>query len=119
MSLRHASFAAILASASLLAACGGHDGGGAPPVAPGGLTAEPLAGGAHLAWTDNSDDEEMFMIYRMADGDAGYTLVDDVPFDTTTFHDTGVTGGVTYMFKVSAMNGGGETDSNEVEFVAP
>jgi hypothetical protein len=32
------------------------------------LTAEPLGGGAHLAWVDNSDDEDEFMVMRMEEG---------------------------------------------------
>lgn len=100
-----------------LTACSGDHGGDAEsaPAAPTGLVASELAGGAHLVWTDNSDNEEHFMIMRREDG-GEYVEVDMVDFDTTSYHDTAVTAGTTYTYQVWSMNSKGEGMSNEVTF---
>lgn len=104
----------------LPAACSEEHGGGVPPAAPSGLGAEPLTGGAHLTWTDNATDETQYMVLRMEDGvDTEYEVITTLPFDAESFHDTPLTSGSTYMFKVMAMNDEGESESNEVTFDAP
>ena len=93
------------------------------PNPPTDLKAEPLSGGAHLTWKDNSDNESAFMIQRMA-GTAAYMDLTSVPFDTTAYHDPNLAAG-TYMYRVMAMpkSGTHETGSgkysNEVTFTAP
>lgn len=114
--------AVLLASLSIsaLASCADEGGADGPPAAPSGLTAEPLGGGAHLTWTDNSDNEVHFMVMRMEDGvDTEYQQIAMTTFDTAQYHDTDVTAGGTYMYKITAMNEAGESDSNEVTFDAP
>jgi hypothetical protein len=97
-------------------ACGGEHGDAtAPPSAPTGLTVSAVSGGAHLTWTDTSDNEEHFMIMRKPTGGA-YDDVDTVAFNTVTYHDSSVTAGMTYVYKVVAMNAKGEASSNEVTF---
>jgi hypothetical protein len=113
-------FAALASIA--LAACGSsdHGGGDGAPAAPSGLTAESLADGAHLTWTDNSDNETEFMVMRMEDGvDTEYEVVATVEFNTTQYHDAPLTAGSTYMYQIMAMNDDGESLSNEVTFNAP
>ena len=65
MHLRLAYLGLVLAVAFIGApACGGDDddsGGADVPAAPSGLAVEALEGGAHLTWTDNSDNETQFM----------------------------------------------------------
>jgi len=95
-------------------------GGGAGPAAPSALTASALSGGAHLTWSDNSDDETEFMVMRMEDGvDADYVVIATVPFDSTSYHDAPLTAGASYMFQVMAMNDDGESESNAITFDAP
>ncbi len=98
----------------------GHEGGGeGVPAVPTGLGAEELDGGAHLTWTDNSDDETQFMVMRMADG-GEYETIASPPFDTSQYHDAGLESGTTYTYMVMAMNDAGASEgSNEVEFTAP
>ncbi len=113
-------FAALVTVAA--AACGsdGHDGGTGGPEAPTGLGAEPLGGGAHLTWTDNSDSETEFMVMRMEEGgDTAYVAISTLEFDSEQYHDAPLTSGSTYMYMVMAMNGMGEASSNEVTFAAP
>lgn len=101
----------------MVVACGGMSG----PAAPSELKVEPLGGGAHLTWKDNSTNETQFMIERKT-GTGAFTSVGTVPFDTTQFHDAPVTSGTTYVYRVMAMGSGGHlagSTSNEVTFNAP
>jgi len=100
-------------------ACGS-DSTATAPAAPTGLAAAALSGGAHLTWTDNSDNETEFMIMRMQQGvDTEMQTIATVPFDTSQYHNAPLTSGQTYMFMVMAMNHAGETESNQVTFNAP
>ncbi len=107
----------ILVLAALAAACGGMSG----PAAPSDLKAEPLSGGAHLTWKDNSTNEAQFMIERKT-GTGSFATVGTVPFDTTQYHDAPVTSGTTYVYRVMAVGSAGHASgvpSNEVTFNAP
>jgi hypothetical protein len=93
-----------------------HDGNAdAAPSAPTGLAVSNVAGGAHLTWMDTSDNEDHFMIMRK-EGTGMFDDVDMVTFNTTQFHDSSVTPGTSYVYKVVAMNAKGEASSNEVTF---
>jgi hypothetical protein len=105
-----------------LSACGGDDGaGGAVPAAPTNLNGSVLSGGAHLTWSDNSDNETEFMIMRKEMGStAGYATIAMPPFNTTTYHDAPLTSGKTYMYMVHAVNEAGDSQpSNEVMVAIP
>jgi hypothetical protein len=100
----------------LVAACGsGHGDADAPPVAPTNLVVSSVAGGGHLTWTDNSDNEDHFMVMRKPQGGT-YDDVAMVDFNVSQFHDSSVTAGTTYVYQIMAMNSAGETTSNEVTF---
>ncbi len=110
----------VLVASTLLLSCTsdeGHGGGTGvtAPAAPTGLAVAKLGAGAHLTWTDASDNEDHFMLMRKPQGGA-YAEVDMLTFNTTQYHDEPVTAGTTYVYKVLAMNGGGESSSNEVTF---
>ncbi len=110
---------AFLAPLLLVAtACGEHHGGDADaaPSAPTNLAASNVAGGAHLTWMDNSDNEDHFMVMRKDANGTAFDDVDMVTFNTTQYHDSSVTPGMTYVYKVVAMNAKGEASSNEVTF---
>ena len=93
-----------------------HGGNGAgAPAAPTGLAVTSVGGGGHLVWMDNSDNEDHFMIMRKVTG-GEFADVDTVTFNTTQYHDSGVTAGMSYVYKVVAMNAKGEASSNEVTF---
>lgn len=111
----------VLAATFALAACASDATDPvAAPAAPTMLSAAALGGGAHLTWTDNSDNETEFMIMRMEVGtDADYKTLASVPFNSTQYHDAPLTPGKSYMYMVMAMNDGGETNSNEITFAAP
>lgn len=107
-------------SLSFLAACATEDlGESAGPTAPSQLSAVALSGGAHLTWKDNSGDEVHFMVERMKHGAGGYEPVATLPFGSTQYHDGSLVTGAVYMYRITAMNDQGESDSNEVTFTAP
>ena len=95
------------------------------PNPPTEATIVELAGGGHLTWKDNSDNEASFMIERKV-GTGSFAELITVPFDTTAHHDTPLTAGTTYVYRVMAMpkSGGHTTNlkySNEATlmFVGP
>ena len=90
-----------------------------PPAAPTDLVASLLEGGVHSTWKDASDNEDNFVLEKMADGAADYTLVAELPFDSVTYHDIDVKAGTTYMYRVKAVNAGGESVSNEAIITVP
>lgn len=91
---------------------------GAAPRAPSGLSARPLAGGAHLTWTDNASDETGFELERAEDG--AFARIGTVVFDVTQFHDAGITPGHHYRYRVRATGSASDSAySNEVAFDAP
>lgn len=102
----------------LLLGCG--SGSSSPPKAPSNLATSVLSGGIHVTWTDNSTDEAMFMIERK---DPGGQFVDaySVPFNITQYHDTKVTTGKTYSYRVRAMTDSGSMSdySNESSTLLP
>jgi fibronectin type 3 domain-containing protein len=73
-------------------------------VAPGGLSSEALSPTEiKLTWEDNSDKEDGFRIYRNGKGIA------ELDPNTTSYVDTGLTGGTAYTYKVSSFNEAGES----------
>jgi hypothetical protein len=115
----------LLVASAAAVACGDDedDSGAALPKRPTDLQVEPLTGGAHLTWKDNSDNESAFMVERAAGTEAFKSLA-TVPFDTIQYHDGAITPGGTFRYRVMAMpKEGGHSEkteySNEVTFVAP
>lgn len=100
----------------LMAACGdSHGDADAPPAAPTNLVVSTVSGGAHLTWTDNASNEDHYMIMRKTTSGT-FDDIDMLSFNATQYHDSSVTAGTTYVYKVTAMNSKGEASSNEVTF---
>jgi hypothetical protein len=90
-----------------------------PPAAPTDLTASLLEGGAHLNWKDASDDEDNFILEKKAAGDADFSMVIELPFDSVTYHDNDVIAATMYTYRVKAINAAGESISNEAMIQIP
>lgn len=87
--------------------------------APTNLQAMILTGGAHLTWTDNAKGEDMYMIERKDPG-GQFVAKYNVTFDITQYHDSAVTKGATYLYRVMAMSGATASPySNEVSIAIP
>ncbi|RPJ32254.1 MAG: hypothetical protein EHM35_11630, partial [Planctomycetaceae bacterium] len=81
-----------------------------PPAAPDGLEANFEDGPVvNLAWTDNSTDETGFVIERAENGGA-FSPLASVGANITTYADTAVFGGITYDYRVAAVNGVVQSD---------
>ena len=107
----------VVALSFALSACG--SGTEVIPAAPSQAKVELLSGGAHFTWKDNSDNEDEFMLERLVEGGTFTALVSQ-PFNSTAYHDTTVTPGKTYMYRVAAMNTAGmSAPSNEVTIAIP
>ena len=76
-----------------------------PPLAPDQLEAnlEDIPA-VDLAWADNSLDETGFVIERATDG-ATFSVLTTVAADSTNYVDSAVSGGITYTYRVAAVNG--------------
>jgi hypothetical protein len=93
------------------------------PAAPHNLTAtSPATAGADfsdLSWRCTSADEQGFRIYRAIDPNGPYNLIDQVGAGVTTYHDTGLTPGTTYYYRVQAFNDDGDSGLSNTSFVCP
>jgi len=65
-----------------------------------------------LSWNDNSDREAGFLIERSEDG-ASFTVIADVPAETTSFRDRGRRLATTYYYRVRAFNYLGASEASE------
>ncbi len=77
-----------------------------PPVAaPTGLSATASVDTLiDLAWTDQSDNEDGFVIERKAANTASFAVLDSVPANTSAFSDFTVASKTTYTYRVYAYN---------------
>ena len=85
------------------------------PVAPTLLTA--TANGStriDLAWSDNSDNETGFRIYRSIDG-VTFTELDTAAADATAYSDTSCAGLTQYWYYVVAYDAVGESDPTNTD----
>jgi fibronectin type 3 domain-containing protein len=83
------------------------------PAAPTGLTATAANAKVGLTWTASSG-ATSYNVYRGTAAGAESTTALKTGLTTTAFTDTGVTNGMHYYYKVSAVNTGGDSSlSNE------
>jgi fibronectin type 3 domain-containing protein len=79
------------------------------PAAPSGLTAVPLSQTQiQLDWSDNSDNEDNFIVERSTDN-VTFVKIATPAADETTFTDSGLKAGATYFYRVRAKNRAGES----------
>tara|TARA_B100000965_G_scaffold90022_1_gene73236 strand:- start:259 stop:1497 length:1239 start_codon:yes stop_codon:yes gene_type:complete len=72
-----------------------------------------------IGWTDNSSDETGFKINKRTSSDTSYTLLTTTDANVTSYTDSNVTEGTTYIYKVSAVNSNGDSNfSNPVSITA-
>src|SRR5690242_13762158 len=87
-------------------ASSGDDADPGAPAAPSELTASQMGAGIHITWKDNASDESEFQIDRR-EGTGAYAKIASVVFDTVQFHDTSVTAGRRYTYRVRAIGPSG------------
>jgi hypothetical protein len=80
------------------------------PVAPSNLTAAAVSGvQINLAWQDNSNNESGFSIEQSTDGGNSFTQVAIARVGASSYSITGLTAGTTYVYRVLAFNGAGNS----------
>ena len=98
-----------------------------PPAAPTNLLASSAEGVAiDLVWTDNSNVEEGYQVWKLFD-DCGYYYycypywapVADLPANATTYRDVGLIEGVFYYYFVFAVKNGGYSSGSDVAGAYP
>jgi len=95
-----------------------------PPAAPTALmTTSVTSVQVDLAWTDNAialNNEDGFVIERSTDGGSNWSSVGQTVADSTTFSDTTVVPGTSYLYQVYAFNANGNSvPSNNVQADVP
>jgi Predicted peptidase len=80
------------------------------PAAPSNLVAVGASENSiQLSWTDNSNDESGFEIYRAASENGNYILLDSVGANTNSYTNTGLVANAVFYYKVRAFNLGGNS----------
>ena len=85
------------------------------PVAPSGLNASAQnTGDIALSWTDNSNNEQNFIVQRSSNG-GSFSTIETLPSNNTSYADsyTNLTVGTAYTYQVIAMNSVGNAISNQ------
>ena len=104
-----------------VAACNGGDDGEGLPGAPMELRAVfDASSGVKLSWSDVSDAEDKFLVERkVADSNDKFFVLAELPADTVEYVDTEVESGTIYRYRVLAVNGFGESPSEDVLIMVP
>ncbi len=86
--------------------------GEAAPASPTGLSASTVStSGIDLTWISVTG-AASYNIYRSAASDGTYTKINTSTVSTTSYSDTGLIAGTAYYYKVSAVNGTGESGAS-------
>ena len=84
------------------------------PSVPTGLTVTSSgANTVSLSWTASTGSPATYNVKRATSSGGTYTTIGTTTAPTVTFTDS-VTGGATYYYEVSAVNGGGESANTSV-----
>jgi len=94
-----------------------------PPAAPSNLTAAVKPGNkVQLTWSDNSNNEQGFILERKTSGTATFAEIARPAANETSYLDSAVTRGQAYTYRIRAFNASGEsanTPEVTVVVVAP
>ena len=85
-----------------------------PPAAPGNLTLNKITDKIfNLVWTDESEDEEHFELWRKEDT-SSFKLIRNLPKNSISTNDTISFPNLPYSYKIKASNSNGSSESNIV-----
>lgn len=87
----------------------------APPAPTNLILTKITTGSVNLSWDDNSDTEKSYELWRKVGSTGEYNLYKELPENTISYNDNGLSELLVYYYKVRAINKYGESDfSNEV-----
>ena len=90
---------------------------GTVPLAPLNLSAQVLAfDKINLTWTDNSNNETSFEVYRAASASGPFQIVATLNANTTSYTDTSLSASSTYYYKVNAVNANGNSAASGLKY---
>lgn len=96
------------AAGDIVSATTPSDGTPTPPVAPSNLNAVSTGQTSiELSWTDNSNNEDSFIIERSEGNESNYSVIATLSSNTTSYTDGGLNGATLYFYRVKAQNGAG------------
>jgi hypothetical protein len=103
-----------------LAACSEDEGEGLPN-APTQLRATlEVTSGVSLTWRDVSDEEDKYVVERkQAESNGDFAVIAELPADTVAYTDSEIMAATSYRYRVLAVNGFGESASDEVLIMVP
>jgi Purple acid Phosphatase, N-terminal domain len=92
-----------------------------PPAAPSGLVANAVsASQINLSWSDNSTNEDNFIVSRSFSSGGPYTDIATLGSNVSSYSDTGCAANTTYFYVVRAKNNNGASaNSNEAIATTP
>ena len=100
----------VSASAATMTFCLNGCGAQVEPLAPSGLSAiATSSSNIALNWADNSDNETTFRIERSLNGSTGWSTVESVGSNVTTYGDSGLAASTEYFYRVAANNSVGDS----------
>ena len=86
-----------------------------PPVSPANLSAAAVSSSQiNLTWTDQSDNEDGFRVYRGTDSSTVTTLMATLGVGITSYSNTDLAASTTYYYKVTTFNIAGESAASNV-----
>ena len=90
------------------------------PLAPTGLTATAVSmNQVDLQWSDNSNNETSFNIYRRTGTSGSFTLLYSTAVNVARYTDNTVVASTLYYYRVKAANSAGESNYSEASVTTP
>jgi len=89
------------------------------PSAPSNLrSTSSISNSISLAWNDNSNNEDNFVLERALSSTGPWTTVVTLALNTVLYVDSGLTPGTTYYYRIKALNGAGSSVYSNVYSVS-
>ncbi len=89
----------------------------APPTPPTNLVGAFVGGNVNLTWSDNSNNEDNFVVERQVGSGTAWTVLATLAANSAAHQDLAVPTGVTLFYRVKAVNSGGASAYSDTAMV--